>query len=229
MTLVLHYHPLSSCCHKVLIGLYEREVAFEPRMVDWSDDAARAAFAALWPTAKIPLLVDEANGEVVPETSLILEYLDRVPGGAPLLPQDAKARFEARKWDRLFDCYVMTPMQKIVGDRIRQENERDPKGVEEARATLQMAYGMIDDGMKDRGWAAGETFSIADCSAGGSLFYAGMVEPFPSEHRRLAAYYDRLMARPTVMRVIDEAKPWFRFFPYKERLPKHLYPGDTAA
>ena len=121
MSLVLHFHPLSSYCHKVLIGLYERDTPFEARVVDLSQTADE--FAAMWPTAKIPLLVD--GERVVPETSIQLEYLDAHYPGPPMLPADPEARLEARLWDRLFDQYVMTPMQKIVADRMRAEDEKD--------------------------------------------------------------------------------------------------------
>ena len=46
--------------------------------------------------------------------------------------------------DRFFDNYVMTPMQKIVVDHLRPEDERDPRGVAEARALLDTAYRWLD-------------------------------------------------------------------------------------
>lgn len=215
MSLVLHYHPLSSYCHKVLIGLYERGTPFEARVVDLSQTAGE--FAAMWPTGKIPLLVD--GERVTPETSIQLEYLDMHYPGPPMLPADAEARLEARLWDRLFDQYVMTPMQKIVADRMRAEGEKDPRGVEDARGMLQMAYGLIDGHMAGRTWAAGEAFSLADCAATPALFYAGIVEPWGDERRELGAYFERLLARPSVARALDEARPFFQYFPYRELMP----------
>ncbi|MFC3076499.1 glutathione S-transferase family protein [Phenylobacterium terrae] len=229
MSLVLHLHPLSSYCWKVLIGLYELGTAFEPRMANLGDPADRAAFAALWPTAKIPLLEDTGAGRVIPETTVMLEYVDaRSAGPARLLPEDADARLDARLWDRLFDNYVMTPMQKIVADRLRPEGVRDPHGVQEARATLQMAYGMIDARMAGRDWPAGEAFSLADCAAAPALFYAAIVEPFPAERPHLAAYFERLLARPSVGRAIDEARPWFQYYPYREDMPARFLEPTTA-
>lgn len=220
MALVLHLHPLSSYCHKVLIGLYELGTPFEARIVDLGDPAARASFESLWPTSKIPLLVDEARGAVVPETSIMLEYADGLPGGrAQLLPSDADDRLQARLWDRLFDLYVMSPMQKIVGDRLRPEDQRDPRGVEDARATLSMAYVLVDQRMTDRTWAAGEAFSLADCAAAPALFYAGIVAPFPGQHPHLAAYFERLLQRPSVTRVLTEARPYFEYFPFRDAIP----------
>ncbi|MBB3891635.1 glutathione S-transferase [Phenylobacterium haematophilum] len=215
MSLVLHFHPLSSYCHKVLIGLYERGTPFEARVLDLSQTAEE--FAALWPTAKIPLLVD--GKRVVPETSIQLEYLDAHYPGPPMLPTDAEARLEARLWDRLLDQYVMTPMQKIVADRMRAGDEKDPRGVENARDMLQMAYGLIEGHMAGRSWAAGADFSLADCAAAPALFYAGIVEPWGEERRELAAYFERLVARPSVARTLSEARPFFEYFPYRELMP----------
>lgn len=222
MGLVLHLHPLSSYCQKVTIGLYELGLPFEARMVNLGDAAARAAFEALWPTAKIPLLEDEDRGAVAPETSIMLEYADRLAGGGRLLPADPEAQLQARLWDRLFDNYVMTPLQRIVGDRLRPEGERDPRGVAEARATLAMAYAMVDDHMAGRTFAAGEAFTLADCAAMPALFYAGIVAPWPAERTHLAAYFERLLGRASVQRALAEAQPYFDFFPFREAMPERF-------
>jgi glutathione S-transferase len=227
VTLVLHAHPLSSYCWKVLIGLYELGAPFEARTVDLGDPAARAAFVAMWPTAKIPLLQD--GDRVVPETSIQLEYLDRRFGGR-LLSADPDARLEARLWDRVFDNYVMTPMQQIVADRLRPEDAKDPLGVAQARGQLQTAYGMVEARFVGdaRAWAAGEDFGLADCAAAPSLFYAHLVEPFGEDRPALAAYLERLIARPSVARVLAEARPVFQYFPYRERLPARFWDPEEA-
>jgi glutathione S-transferase len=219
MALTLYFHPLSSFCHKVLIALYEKEIAFTAKLIELGDPAAREAFLKLWPTGKIPLLLDDSNARVVPETTIIIEYLDQHYSGArPLLPQDGAALLDARLWDRLFDLYVMMPMQKVVGDRFRAQGQHDPVGVAEAIATLRMAYGMIEQHMANRTWAAGEEFSIADCSAAPALFYGSIVEPFPA-HTRLADYFERLIRRPSVKRTLAQARPWFHLFPLKDSIP----------
>ena len=230
MALNLHMHPLSSYCQKVIIALYESDTRFTPRIVDLGDQDARAAFAALWPTAKIPLLEDAERARIVPETTIIIEYLDRHYHGAqPLLPMSADARLEARLWDRLFDFYVMTPMQRIVADRLRPDSERDARSVADAVATLNMAYDMIERRMAERSWAAGATFSIADCAAAPALFYASIVVPFAESHVHLAAYFERLMQRPSVSRTIAEARPYFRFFPFKDSIPARFLANATSA
>ncbi|TWO73027.1 glutathione S-transferase family protein [Caenimonas sedimenti] len=220
MPLVLHYHPLSSFCHKVLIALYELELPFEPRLLNLGDAAAVDAYRKLWPTAKMPLLEDD--GRVVPETSIIIEHLARRVGGTQrLLPlDDAQPSLDVRLWDRLFDHYVMHPMQAIVADRIRGEADRDPLAVSQAREKLVMAYGMIEQRLTDgRTWIAGEAFTMADCAAAPSLFYAETLVHFPADRPKLKAYYDRLLERPSVARTLEEATPFFQYYPYREALP----------
>jgi glutathione S-transferase len=137
----------------------------------------------------------------------------------PLLPADPDARIEARLWDRFFDNYVAVPMQKIVLDRIRADDARDPRGVSDARATLDTAYAMIDGQLAAQRWAAGEAFTLADCAAAPALFFASIVHPIPGAHAYAHAYLDRLLARPSFARVLDEARPYFDLFPYRDAMP----------
>jgi glutathione S-transferase len=218
MSLTLHYHPLSSCCWKVLIALYENGAPFEARLVNLGDAAARAAYAERWPTAKIPLLVD--GERVVPETSVQIEYLDRRhPGRVRLLPDDFDAQLQVRLWDRLFDCYVMTPAQRYVAQLLRPEAERDAAALEGVIRDLGQAYDLVESRMGPHAWAAGEAFSMADCAAAPSLFYAAVIRPFGPEHHRLSAYFERLLARPSVWRCIVEARPVFQYYPLRHALP----------
>ncbi|WP_029915485.1 glutathione S-transferase family protein [Caulobacter sp. UNC358MFTsu5.1] len=214
MSLTLHMHPLSSYCWKVLIALYENATPFEARLVDFSDPEGIAAFRALWPTTKMPLLCDAARDRTVPETSIIIEYLQAAyPGPVRFIPDDPEAALRTRLMDRLFDLYVMTPMQAIVGDRIRPADAKDPYGVIQARAQLAMAYGLLEGELAGRTWAAGEDFGLADCAAAPALFYANKVAPLTDSHPKVSAYLDRLLARPSFARVLQEAEPYFAMFP----------------
>lgn len=213
MTLILHYHPFSSFCQKVLVALYERGVPFEGVVVDLGDPEQKAALERLWPMGKFPVLRDEARAVTVPESSLIVEYLDHIHPGPPLVPADPDSALKARQWDRFFDHYVELPLQKVVGDTFRPEGSHDPNGVEEAKALLRRAYDLLEDSLGEDGrWVAGEDFTLADCGAAPALFYAFMVEPF-SGRPRLEAYYARLRSRPSFTRVVDEAREFRPFFP----------------
>jgi len=220
MALILYHHPLASFCHKVLMALYEYGTPFTPRIVDLMDQAERARYLELWPVGKIPVLRDDRRDRTVPETSIMIEYLEHnYAGELRLFPRDEAQRLEARLWDRFFDSYVQVPMSKIVTDRLRAEGEHDARGVAEARAALSVAYATLEQHLAERTWAIGDTFSIADCAAAPALFYAGIVEPFANGHPRVAAYFERLLERPSFKRVLAEARPYFPSFPYKELMP----------
>jgi glutathione S-transferase len=214
MSLTLHFHPLSSFCWKALIALYENEIPFTPNSVNLGDPAERAALLKLWPIGKFPVLRDEARGETIPETSIIIEYLDRhYRGPTRFIPDDPAPALQTRLRDRFYDLYVHLPMQKIVGNRLRPEGNKDPYGVTEARAQLRTAYAIIEQQMAAGGWAMGGDFGLADCAAAPTLFYGNRVEPFGEAHRNLRAYLERLEARPSFARVLKEAEPWFQMFP----------------
>jgi glutathione S-transferase len=211
MFLTLHMHPLSSYCHKVLIALYELEVLFEPAFLNLGDEGERAAFLKLWPIGKMPVLEDKAAGLTLPETSIIIEWLNDRFGGR-LIPKDRDRALEVRLQDRFFDLYVHTPMGVFTWDLLRPEGQRDPYGVQQARTLLLTAYDMIERRMEGRTWAAGDEFSMADCAAAPALFYAEGRVPF-GERPQLVAYLDRLKARPSYARALKEAEPYFHMVP----------------
>jgi len=214
MSLTLYLHPLSSFCHKVLVALYENGTPFTPHLVDLSDKASRETFLAIWPIGKFPVLRDDARKETIPESTTIIEHLDRhYPGATCLIPENFEDAMDVRLRDRLYDLYIHMQMQTIVGDRLRPADKKDPLGVEQARARMRTAYDLMDAEMATRTWAAGDTFTLADCSACPALFYGDRVLPFTDTHKNLAAYFARLEARPSFARVIEEAKPYFHMFP----------------
>ena len=214
MSLTLHLHPLSSFCHKALIALYENGTSFTPKIVNLMDDGERTAFRKLWPIGKFPVLRDDARGETVPESTVIIEYLDRhYPGQTRFIPPDGEQARETRLRDRFFDLYLHLPMQKIIGDRLRPDGKKDPHGVEEARATADTALAMVEQEMAARHWAMGDAFTMADCAAAPPLFYLDKVAPLAPLYPNIAAYFDRLKQRPSYARTLQEAEPYMQFFP----------------
>jgi glutathione S-transferase len=215
MSLTLYYHPLSSYCWKVLTALYENDTPFTPLLVNLGEEASSTAFKKVWPIGKFPVVRDEAKGKMIPESSTIIEYLDRhYPGRTALIPADADAARETRLRDRFYDLHVHTHMQKIVGDRIRPADKKDPFGVEQARAQLAVALGMIEEDMAaKKKWTMGDDFTMADCSAAPALYYANLVAPFSATHKSTAAYLNRLLDRPSFARAVREAEPYKHFFP----------------
>jgi glutathione S-transferase len=226
MALILHMHPLAAFCHKALIALYENNTPFEIGSVNLGDAESAKAHFARWPVGKLPVLEDTARRQMIPETSIIIEYLQQhYPGPAPMLPADEALRLDVRLWDRFFDLYISQQMTKFVIDRIRPEGQKDPAGVADAERMLGIAYGMLEQRMKDKTWAAGDTFTMADCAASPALFYADFILPFGPSRPHLAAYRTRLMERPAFARVLKDARPYFQYFPYHDRMPDKLLRG----
>ena len=214
MSLTLHMHPLSSYCWKALIALYENATPFQPQIVNLGDPAEAAALRKIWPIGKFPVLVDDARGEIVPESSIIIDYLAQYyPGAVALVPSDRDEARRVRLADRFYDLHVHAHMQKIVAERLRPKDAKDPASAQQARAALELAYGMIEQDMAAKPWAAGEAFTMADCAAAPALFYANKVAPFGAGHAHVKAYLARLGARPSFKRVVEEAGPYFKYFP----------------
>lgn len=210
MSLTLYAHPFAAYSWKALIALYENATPFICRVVE--DAAARAELESFWPIKKFPLLRD---GDVtVVESSIIVEYLMcRHAGPSRLLPANEDAALEVRFMDRFFDNYVMTPMQTLVVDRMRQESERDARGVADARRLLDTAYAWLEERLAPPAWACGDAFSLADCAAAPALFYADWVHPIESRFATIRKYRSQLLRRPSVARVVDEARPYRHLFP----------------
>jgi glutathione S-transferase len=210
--LSLYAHPFSSYCNKVQIALYENATPFTWRELSPQNPEAGQAWERLWPLKKMPVLVDD--GLTVMETSAIIEHLAvRHPGPVKLIPDDPGAAVRVRMMDRIFDNYVMTPMQKLVGDCLRPQDRRDGYGVGEARTTLDTVYAWLDGELAGTTWATGEAFTMADCAAAPSLLFADWVHEIPPARANLRAYRARLLARPSVARAVDEARAYRRFFP----------------
>ncbi len=213
--MILYYHPLSSFCWKVLIALYESGVEFEPRLVNLGDPADRAAFQAVWPLAKFPVLRDERRGRTIPESSIIIEYLARnEPAAAALLSPEPDLSLRTRLLDRLVDDYIHRPLQHVVAERLRPADRRDPHGVDQAKSLIRAGYDLVEP-MIAGPWAMGDAFTLADCAAVPALFYADHAVSLAGRPG-LAAYLARLKARPSVARVLAEAAPYFQYFPLKD-------------
>jgi glutathione S-transferase len=214
MTLKLHYHPLSSYCHKVLIALYENETPFEPVFVDLGDAASRAAFLKVWPIGKFPVIEDTSRNWVVPESSIVIEYLQQhYPGKTRFIPGDADLARQVRMRDRFFDLHIHTPLQKVIGDALRAADKKDPYGVEQAISSMRLALRMVEEDIGSKTWLMGDAFTLADCSAAPALFYSNRIVPLATEFPGTETYLKRLMERPSYTRTLKEAEPYLHLVP----------------
>lgn len=212
MTLRLIGHPFSSYTQKVLIALYENQAPFEfcglgPEAPEHGAELARRS-----PSGKFPVLVDEDRSFT--EASIIIEHLQLAhPGPVRLIPADAAAALDVRFMDRFFDLYVMDAVQVAVASKLGQIPMAPEDGLKLAGERLERAYAWLDETLKGRTWAAGEDYTLADCAASPSLFYADWVHPVPEQYGALKTYRARLLARPSFARAVDEARYFRPYFP----------------
>ena len=213
MALTLWYHPYAGYGQKSVVALFELGLPFERRIVDHQAPETMAAFKALSPFAKMPTLVDEATGQVLYESSIVIEHLDRLAGGGQLIPTDPEAALETRLVDRVIDTYVGSMMNRIVFEMFRPEDARDPFGSAQDRQTISQGWDWLEGRLADgRTWGAGETFTLADCAAAPILTYARRLVPF-GDRPRLKAWHKRLMARPSFVRALEDAAPYGDLMP----------------
>ena len=208
MSVELFGHPFSSYTWKALIPLYETGMPFTFRNIAGDEHPENeAAFRAHWPVGKFPLLVDD--GVPVMESSVIVEHV------APdLIPADRGTARQVRMLDRIFDNHVMTPVQAIVSEHLPFLTPApDATRIARAREALDKAYAWLDARLAGRHWAAGDDFTLADCAAAPALFYADWVHEIPESFPVLRSYRARALARPSVARCVDEARPYRHFFP----------------
>ena len=214
MSLILWSHPYAAYGQKALVALYELELPFEARLVDFADESVMAAFRALSPFLKMPVLVDEAADRTVSESSIVIEYLDRAAGGGRLVPADPEAALEARWVDRIIDTYVGAPMNRIIFHRLGRAGPPPPEAVMALDANeIATAWDLLERRLGDgRTWGAGEAFTLADCAAAPILTYARRLVPF-GDRPRLRAYHRRLMERPSFRRALKDAAPFGDLMP----------------
>lgn len=212
MTLALYGHPFSSFTQKALVALYENSTPFEFRLLGPDQPENQDELQRRSPMGKFPMLVD---GEVcLVEASVIIEYLQQTyPGPVRLIPDDPVAALEVRFLDRFFDLYVMDAMQVAVNAALKVVPMMPEDGLAHSVARLEPAYRWLDGHMGGRTWAAGEAFTLADCAAAPSLFYADWVYQIPEQYSALRAYRARLLTRPSFARAVEEARYFRPFFP----------------
>ncbi len=219
MTLTLYYHPFSSYCQKAVIALYENDTPFTPRHINLGDEAQAAELKRLWPMRKFPVLRDDARNQTVVESSIIVEYLaQHYPGQSQLIPSDPDLAREARFKDRFFDFYIMDQASKAVTDHFRPAGKNDSFGVESAKATLRTAYDVVEKEIAGKTWAVGDQFTMADIAAFPALFYGDFIVPLADGHKNTAAYFERLLKRPSIARTLKEgAQALMQGFPYYDQ------------
>jgi glutathione S-transferase len=209
--LALYGHPFSSYTWKAQIALHAADLPHDFREVGPAHPANGEFLASHGgPWGKFPVLVD--HEAILFEASVIIEHLARAyPAAAGLLPADPKAALPLRSLDRVFDNYVMTPMQGVVNEYLRNAADPNQDRCAEQRGLLERSYAWLEAWLEH--WDPSGPVTLVECAAAPSLFYADWVHPIGDAYPRLSAWRASLLARPEVSRCVEAARPFRGYFP----------------
>ncbi|MCY3771824.1 MAG: glutathione S-transferase family protein [Gemmatimonadetes bacterium] len=197
----LYYHPLSTYSQKVLIAIYEKGLVFKPHIVNLMAEGERERYRKIYPLGKIPLIVLN-HGPLIPESSIIIEYLESL-GGAPLISTNSDVARKTRFKDRFIDFYLTDSVITLFSESRKPEDERDTGKIETARYRSKAVYDFLEYELTESEWANGDEFSLSDCAAGAAFCYAAKYMPY-NRYPKDTAYAERLAERPSVRRVREE-------------------------
>jgi len=210
VTLALYGHPFSSYTWKALIALYANDLEFDFRIVDADHPDNVAVVRSAGPLGKFPVLKDGDN--LLFEATTIIDYIAQHHArGESLIPSDPDAAIGIRMLDRVFDNYVMGPMQAVVEEYLRNADNPDMGRVEEARARLDKSYAWLEEWL--RFYPSMDHVTLIECAAAPSLFYADWVHPISDDCPRLRNWRAHLLQLPAVTRCVEDARPYRAFFP----------------
>ncbi len=202
----LYYFPISTYSQKALIGFYEKEVTFERELVRVLDPDVRSLYEEVYPIGKIPLLVAEGD-HMIPEASIIIEYLDQnYSAGPQLIPTDPTASRKVRFMDRMNDFYLNDPVVNLLFQGMKPEAEQNQELIAKSRKYLACSFAYMNDTLADNKWFFGDSFTLADCAAIPPLFYAQKVFPF-TDFPNIRRYYEDAKQRASYQKVLNEALP----------------------
>jgi len=212
----LYYHPLSQYCQKVLIACYEKNISFEGEIVDLMNPQAHEEYQKIYPIGKIPYLVLD-NDWKIPESSIIVEYLDTHFDKGPLLiPKDKDQSRQARFHDRMMDLYFCNPLGSIFLNSLKPKDQQNPEAVKGWRKTIDIVYGFLNQHLEKNTWVMGNDFTIADCALAPNLNYARNLHPF-DQQPNISNYWNRLSERPSIKRLLKEMAPYLEEFEKNHR------------
>ncbi|PKH58175.1 glutathione S-transferase family protein [Shewanella sp. Choline-02u-19] len=158
----LYYHPLSRQSQKVLIALYEKQAHFYPHIINLADPYARRELQRIDASGHLPLL-RIASGEVIPDASIIVEYLDtNIEQGTQLIPALTKDALQVRLYDRLSDTRLDTVIDHwLAAKHQKLSNQIKVKQLENELLTT---LDSLDRRLATYHWLCGDSFSLADCA-----------------------------------------------------------------
>ncbi|MCA3696699.1 glutathione S-transferase family protein [Aquidulcibacter sp.] len=163
-------------------------------------------FLAINPIGKIPCLVTD-SGMSLPESEVILEYLEDAFPKPALRPRKPEERAQVRLISRVNDIYVGPAMGKIFG---LMGPGKDPEAIKAALADVNTALGHLEHVLTSKKHAAGNKFSLADCTITPSLFFVVKILPVMGvkaplkNFKKIAKYWKTREKDAVTVKAIEE-------------------------
>ena len=196
---------LSPFVCRVLLALRHKGVQHEVIMP--KDGIKTPEYLAMNPLGKIPTMKDGAT--VLPESSVICEYIDEKYPRKKIIPATPKAAAMVRLLATISELYVQNPATALF--RQRDPESRDKAVVEEKLAELDKGLEVLGHYLDAKGpWAMGKRFTVADCFALPALFFVqlaipdfGVKDPL-AKHKKVKKYWNSLKRTPLTKQAIKE-------------------------
>ena len=202
----LYNLALSNFASKSRIAIYEKGVNVE--FVDPPGGLGSADYKKINPLGKVPALVLD-NGQLIAESELINEYLEDKYPAKPLLPKDAEGRAQVRAFTRFHDLYLEPPMRAVFPKLFGQQ--LDDQFIQEKITEVNNRLDQLEGTIGNQ-WAAGSTFTLADCALAPTMFFLTTFLPQfgskpPTEGRpKITAWWNRVQEQPSVKKALDEQR-----------------------
>ena len=212
----LYYFPTPNG-RKVSIALEEMALAYEVEKIDiLNGEQQRPDFLEISPNGRIPALVDEtAAGERVKifESGAILQYLGRKSGR--FYPQGEAERAWIDAWV-FWQMAGLGPMNGQINwfVRVSEKPDRDPRdssyAIHRYTKETRRLYDVLQRQLSGRDFICGD-YAIADMAAWPWVDqYHGRVGDIAADYPAIAAWRDRIAARPAVQRAMKLGTDWGR-------------------
>jgi glutathione S-transferase len=170
--------------------------------VELQDETERTRYRKMYPLGQLPVIVLN-HGPMIPESSIIIEYMDGL-GGPRMISEYGDLARKIRFKDRFMDLYLIDSIKLLREERRKPEPDRDATRLALARHRAGCVYDFLEHELAGQTWANGEEFSMADCTAAAALAFA-CDEVSYADYPALSAYAERLGKRPSVQQVRQEA------------------------
>jgi glutathione S-transferase len=201
----IYGHPWSTHTRKVLTVLAEKEREAELALVMIpKGEHKRSDHLARHPFGKVPVLED--GSLVLFETVAINRYLDRVLGGARLVPEDARAAASVDQWVSTSQAYLSPNAGAAIVELLFRRylgGEQNRGAIESGLRGTAEVFDAADRALAGRAFLAGDRFSLADVHFMPYVEYLVQIGEGELVTKRpsFAAWWERVSARPSWQRV----------------------------